>query len=141
MGRISASITPKIVELSDNRVDLIFEIIEGRITEVEKITFTGNRVFSDFRLKGIIATKQAGIFRKFIKSDTYVEDKLNYDIDLLRNFYINKGYIDFEVKTSVELTRAKDAFLINYTLLKRGSNIILVKLILIYLNVNIDRDL
>ncbi|MDC0487315.1 outer membrane protein assembly factor BamA [Amylibacter sp.] len=115
-GRISASITPKIIELSDNRVDLIFEIIEGRITEVEKITFTGNRVFSDFRLKGVIATKQAGIFRRLIKSDTYVAEKLDYDTELLQNFYINKGYIDFEVKTSVELTRTKDAFLINYTI-------------------------
>ena len=115
-GRISASITPKIVELSDNRVDLIFEISEGRITEVEKITFTGNRAFSDFRLKGVIATKQAGIFRRLIKSDTYVEEKLDYDVERLENFYINKGYIDFEVKTAVKLTRAKDAFLINYTI-------------------------
>ena len=115
-GRISASITPKIVELSDNRVDLIFEIIEGRITEVEKITFTGNRAFSDFRLKGVIATKQAGIFRRLIKSDTYVEEKLDFDVERLQNFYINKGYIDFEVKTAVKLTRAKDAFLINYTI-------------------------
>ena len=115
-GRISASITPKIVELSDNRVDLIFEISEGRITEVEKITFTGNRAFSDFRLKGVIATKQAGIFRRLIKSDTYVEEKLDYDVERLQNFYINKGYIDFEVKTAVKLTRAKDAFLINYTI-------------------------
>mgnify|MGYP000926460370 CR=1 FL=1 len=101
IGRISASITPKIVKLSDNRVDLIFEISEGRITEVEKITFIGNRFYSDVRLKGIISTKQAGIFRQFVKSDTYIEDKLNYDKDLLRNFYINNGYIDFEVKTSV----------------------------------------
>ncbi|MDC1411244.1 outer membrane protein assembly factor BamA [Amylibacter sp.] len=115
-GRISASITPKIVELSDNRVDLIFEISEGRITEVEKISFTGNRVFSDLRLKGVIATKQAGIFRRLIKSDTYVEEKLDYDVERLENFYINKGYIDFEVKTAVKLTRAKDAFLINYTI-------------------------
>jgi outer membrane protein insertion porin family len=115
-GRISASITPKIVELSDNRVDLIFEISEGRITEVEKITFTGNRVFSDFRLKGVIATKQAGIFRRLIKADTYIEGKLDYDIELLQNFYINKGYVDFEVKSSVKLTRTKDAFLINYTI-------------------------
>ncbi|MDB3882282.1 outer membrane protein assembly factor BamA [Amylibacter sp.] len=115
-GRISASITPKIVELSDNRVDLIFEISEGRITEVEKISFTGNRAFSDFRLKGVIATKQAGIFRRLIKSDTYVEEKLDYDVESLQNFYINKGYIDFEVKTAVKLTRAKDAFLINYTI-------------------------
>ena len=115
-GRISAIVTPKVIELSDNRVDLVFEIIEGRITEVEKITFTGNRVFSDLRLKGVIATKQAGIFRRFIKSDTFVKDKLDYDIDLLRNFYINKGFIDFEVQSSVELTREKDAFLINYNI-------------------------
>ena len=115
-GRISASITPKIVELSDNRVDLIFEITEGRITEVEKITFTGNRIFSDFRLKGVISTKQAGIFRRFINSDTYAEDKLNYDTELLQNFYINKGYIDFELDSSIELTRKKDAFLINHSI-------------------------
>ena len=114
-GRISAIVTPKVIELSDNRVDLVFEITEGRITEVEKITFTGNRTFSDFRLKSVIATKQAGIFRRFIKSDTFVKDKLDYDIDRLQNFYVNKGFIDFEVQSSVELTREKDAFLINYT--------------------------
>ena len=117
-GRISAIVTPKVIELSDNRVDLVFEISEGRITEVEKITFTGNRVFSDLRLKGVIATKQAGIFRRFIKSDTFVKDKLDYDTDLLQNFYINKGFIDFEVKSSVELTREKDAFLINYNIIE-----------------------
>ena len=115
-GHISAFVTPKVVELSDNRVDLIFEITEGRITEVEKITFTGNRAFSDLRLKGVIATKQAGIFRRIIKSDTFVKNKLDYDIDLLQNFYFNKGFIDFEVKSSVELTREKDAFLINYNI-------------------------
>jgi outer membrane protein insertion porin family len=115
-GRISAIVKPKVIELSDNRVDLVFEITEGRITEVEKITFTGNRVFSDLRLKGVIATKQAGLFRRFIKSDTYVKDKLDYDIDLLQNFYINKGFIDFEVQSSVGLTREKDAFLINYNI-------------------------
>jgi len=116
MGRIAATVTPKIVELSDNRVDLIFEISEGRVTEVEKITFTGNRIFSDLRLKRVIATKQAGIFRRIIKSDTYVEGKLEYDMERLQNFYINKGYIDFEVQTSVELARTKDAFLINYSI-------------------------
>ena len=117
-GRISAIVTPKVIELSDNRVDLVFEITEGRITEVEKITFTGNRVFSDLRLKGVIATKQAGLFRRLIKSDTFVKDKLDYDTDLLQNFYINKGFIDFEVKSSVELTREKDAFLINYNIIE-----------------------
>ncbi|MDA7846894.1 outer membrane protein assembly factor BamA [Amylibacter sp.] len=140
-GRISASITPKIVELSDNRVDLIFEISEGRIIEVEKITFTGNRVFSDFRLKGVIATKQAGIFRRLIKSDTYVEEKLDYDVERLRNFYINKGYIDFEVKTAVKLTRTKDAFLINYTI-KEGQqyNFSEINFDISDVNININKN-
>ncbi|MDC1252424.1 outer membrane protein assembly factor BamA [Amylibacter sp.] len=117
-GRISARIIPKIIELSDNRVDLIYEIKEGRITEIEKITFVGNRKFSDTRLRGIIATKQAGLFRRLFQSDTYIEDRLEYDKDVLRDFYINRGFIDFEVSTSVELTRNKDAFLINYSLLE-----------------------
>jgi len=138
-GRISASITPKIVELSDNRVDLIFEISEGRITEVEKISFTGNRAFSDFRLKGVIATKQAGIFRRLIKSDTYVEEKLDYDVERLQNFYINKGYIDFEVKTAVKLTRAKDAFLINYTI-KEGQQYNFSEINFDISDVNIDKN-
>ncbi|MDB9786245.1 outer membrane protein assembly factor BamA [Amylibacter sp.] len=117
-GRISARIIPKIIELSDNRVDLIYEIKEGRITEIEKITFVGNRKFSDTRLRGIIATKQAGLFRRLFQSDTYIEDRLEYDKDVLRDFYINRGFIDFDVSTSVELTRNKDAFLINYSLLE-----------------------
>ncbi|MDA9926488.1 outer membrane protein assembly factor BamA [Amylibacter sp.] len=117
-GLISARIIPKIIELSDNRVDLIYEIKEGRITEIEKITFVGNRKFSDTRLRGIIATKQAGLFRRLFQSDTYIEDRLEYDKDVLRDFYVNRGFIDFEVSTSVELTRNKDAFLINYSLLE-----------------------
>jgi outer membrane protein insertion porin family len=138
-GRISASISPKIIKLSDNRVDLIFEISEGQITEVEKITFTGNRTFSDFRLKGVVATKQAGIFRRLIKSDTYIEEKLDYDIELLQNFYINKGYIDFEVKTSVELTRNKDAFLINY-IIKEGQQYNFSEINFDITDLNIDKE-
>jgi outer membrane protein insertion porin family len=136
-GRISAIVTPKVVELSDNRVDLVFEITEGRITEVEKITFTGNRVFSDLRLKGVIATKQAGIFRRFIKSDIFVKDKLDYDIDLLKSFYINKGFIDFEVQSSVELTKEKDAFLINYNI-KEGQQFSFSKIKFDTTKINID---
>ena len=139
-GRIAATVTPKIVELSDNRVNLIYEISEGRVTEVEKITFTGNRIFSDFRLKSVIATKQAGIFRGVIKSDTYVEGKLEYDMKLLQNFYINKGYIDFEVQTSVELTRSKDAFLINYSI-KEGQKYNYSEINFDTSNLDIDKEL
>ena len=119
---------------------MIYEISEGRVTEVEKITFTGNRIFSDFRLKSVIATKQAGIFRGVIKSDTYVEGKLEYDMKLLQNFYINKGYIDFEVQTSVELTRSKDAFLINYSI-KEGQKYNYSEINFDTSNLDIDKEL
>jgi len=116
-GRNVAQVTPKIINKSNNRIDLVFEINEGEISEIEKITFTGNRNFSDTRLRGVIATKQAGIFRRFIKSDTYIKDRLDYDLQLLRDFYINKGFINFNViSTSSKMTREKDAFLINYSI-------------------------
>ena len=139
IGRISAVITPKIVELSDNRINLIFEILEGKITEVENITFTGNHTFSDLRLRGIIATKQAGILSSLIKSDTYVRDRLDYDKNLLQNFYSNKGFIDFEVKTSVDLTRSKDAFLIKFAL-KEGQQFRFGKIIFDTFETNIDEN-
>ena len=115
-GHISAQITPKIIQRDNNRVDLVFEIIEDRITEIEKITFVGNRLFSDTRLRGVLATKQAGLFRRLISSDTFIEDRLNLDKQNLRDFYINRGYVDFEILShSVELTRSKDAFLLTFT--------------------------
>ena len=116
-GRLAAQVTPKIIKKSDNRIDLVFEITEGRVTEIEKITFIGNRNFSETRLRGVIATKQAGIFRSFMKSDTLVLDRLDYDEQLLNDFYINRGFINFSViSRSSELTRQKDAFLINFNI-------------------------
>jgi len=116
-GRIHAQIIPKIIEKDDNRVELIFEINEGIITEIEKITFIGNRSYSDFRLKGILATKQAGVFRNLIKSDTFIEDRFDYDAQLIQDFYVNRGFVDFKlISNSAKLTRSKNAFLLNFTM-------------------------
>ena len=116
-GRISAQVTPKLINKKDNRVDVIFEIEEGKISEIEKISFIGNKGFSEARLRGVISTKQAGIFRSFLKSDTFIKDRLDYDKQLLESFYINRGFINFEVvNMATSLTREKDAFLINITL-------------------------
>jgi outer membrane protein insertion porin family len=115
-GRVNATITPKIIERSDNRVDLVFQIVEGRVTEIEKITIVGNRNYSTKRLRAALATKQAGIARAIFSSDTFIQDRLQLDIQKLTEFYKNRGYIDFRVlSTSSELTRDKDAFLLNFT--------------------------
>ena len=116
-GHLDAQVTPRIIEKTDNRIDLVFEIIEGKVTEIEKISFIGNRNFSDSRLRGVIATKQAGIFRNFFKSDTYIEDRIEYDKQLLREFYINRGFVNFNIKSSsAEMTVLKDAFLVSFSL-------------------------
>jgi outer membrane protein insertion porin family len=116
-GRLNAQVIPKIIKKSDNRVDLVFEINEGDITEIEKISFIGNRNFSETRLRGIISTKQAGLFRNLISSDTYIEERIDYDKHLLQDFYLNKGFINFKVNsTSAEMTRSKDAFLLSFSI-------------------------
>jgi outer membrane protein insertion porin family len=115
-GRIDAQITPRLIERSDNRVDLVFQVVEGRVTEIEKITFVGNRNYSQKRLRTALATKQAGLIRALISSDTFIQDRLELDKQRLREFYLNRGFIDFSVlSTSADLTRNKDAFLLNFT--------------------------
>ncbi len=110
-GRIAATVTPRIIRRSDNRVDLVFEIAEGNTIEIERISFVGNHVFSDRRLRGVLGTKQAGIFRTFIRSDTLIEDRIDFDKQVLQDFYLSRGYIDFRTTaTNVELTHARDAF-------------------------------
>ncbi|MGD9293273.1 MAG: outer membrane protein assembly factor BamA [Roseobacter sp.] len=112
-GRIAARVTPTIIRRSDNRVDLIFEIFEGDNIEIERISFTGNRVFSDRRLRSVLETKQAGLFRAFVRADTLVADRLEFDRQLLRDFYLSRGYIDFQTNSvNAELTEERDAYFV-----------------------------
>ncbi len=114
-GRIAATATPRIIRRGDNRVDLIFEIAEGDTIEVERVSVVGNRVFSDRRLRRVLETKQAGILRAFVRSDTLIEDRVEFDKQVLRDFYQSRGYIDFRVKdVNAELTRKRDAFFVTF---------------------------
>ena len=114
-GRFAATVTPKIIRRRDNRVDLIFEIVEGKVVEVERLSFIGNQAFSDEKLRRELATRQAGALRTFIQRDTFVADRLELDKTLLRDFYLDNGYVDFEIESAtVELSRERDAFFINF---------------------------
>ena len=116
-GRISARIQTKVVNLSDNRVNVIFEIYEGNTVEVEKISFVGNRAFSDRRLRRVLESKQAGILRKLILRDTLISDRISLDKQLLSDFYRSRGYADFEIfDVNAELSEEKDAFFISYNI-------------------------
>ena len=116
-GRINAVVRPALIERSDNRVDLVYQITEGGVTEIERISFTGNRAFSDRRLRGVLATSQAGPLRQLIKSDTFVADRIAFDRQMLTDFYRSRGYVDFEVlDVDAELTRARDAYLLTFNI-------------------------
>ncbi|WP_299195200.1 outer membrane protein assembly factor BamA [uncultured Litoreibacter sp.] len=114
-GRIAATVTPRIIPRSNNRVDLVFEVAEGRVVEVERISFVGNRNYSDRRLRRVVESKQAGLFRTVIASDTFIADRIAFDRQLLRDFYLSRGYVDFQVlSASPELTRERDAFFVTF---------------------------
>ncbi|NVO23736.1 outer membrane protein assembly factor BamA [Donghicola mangrovi] len=108
-GRIAARIQPRIIKRTDNRVDLVYEIFEGDVTEVERISFVGNKAFSDRRLRGVLETKQAGLLRRLIRRDTYIQDRVAFDRQVLADFYAARGYVDFRVTgVTPELTRERN---------------------------------
>lgn len=116
-GRLAASVTPKIIRRSDNRVDLVFEISEGRVVENERISFVGNRAFSDRRLRQVLETKQAGFLRNLIQRDSFVAERLEIDKRMLTEFYLSRGYIDFQIlDASADLSRERDATFVTFTL-------------------------
>jgi outer membrane protein insertion porin family len=114
-GRINASITPRIIRLPENRVDLVFEVIESGVTEVERISFVGNRTYSEGRLRRVLETKQAGLFRLLVGRDTYCPERVADDREALSDFYQSRGYVDFVIQNvDVSLTRERDAYLVTY---------------------------
>ncbi|HEU0157364.1 MAG TPA: outer membrane protein assembly factor BamA, partial [Stellaceae bacterium] len=116
-GRFGATVEPKVIQLSENRVDLVFEIHEGPFTGVRSINFVGNHEFSEGKLRGVIDTKESRWYRFLSTSDTYDPDRLTYDRELLRKFYLTEGYADFRVVSAVaELTPAADGFIVTFTL-------------------------
>ena len=115
-GRFGATVEPKVIQLSENRVDLVFEIHEGPFTGVKSINFVGNERYSDGQLRGIIATKESRWWRFLSTNDTYDPDRLTYDKEQLRKFYLSQGYADFRVVSAVaELTPERDGFVITVT--------------------------
>jgi outer membrane protein insertion porin family len=116
-GRLAARITPKIIRKSDNRVDLVFEIFEGGLAEIAKIGFVGNKTYSDRRLRRVLGTKQAGLFRIFVQSDTLIEDRIEFDKQLLSDFYQSRGFVDFRVNSvNAELAQEQDGYFLNFNI-------------------------
>ncbi len=114
-GRFAATVEPKMVELSQNRVDVVFEINEGPKSKVRQINILGNEAFSDGELRGEMLTKQARLTSFLSSRTSYDPDRLAFDQQKLRQFYLTQGYADFRVVSAVaELTPDKRDFIITY---------------------------
>ena len=116
-GRFAANVDPKVIQLPQNRVDLVFEIDEGASTGIKRISFIGSHEFSASRLKEVIQTRESRWYRFFSSDDIYDPDRITYDRELLRKFYLSEGYADFRVISAVaELAPARDGFYLTYTI-------------------------
>ena len=116
-GRLTATVTPRIIRLADNRVNLVFEIAEGRVVETERITFVGNRAYSDRRLRRVLESTQAGILRQIIRRDTFIAERIALDRQLLSDFYLDRGYVDFQIlSVTPELARGRDAYFVTFNI-------------------------
>ncbi len=116
-GRFGATVEPKVIRLPQNRVDVVFEINEGNVTLVERINIVGNHAFSDGRIRDVLLTKETAWWRFLSTADTYDPDRLNFDRELIRRFYLRNGYADIQVTGAVaELTPDRSAFFITFTL-------------------------
>lgn len=116
-GRIAAEVTPKILPRGNNRVDLAFEIREGDVAYIERVSFVGNSAYSNYRLRQVLSTKQAGLLRRIIRSDTFIAERIALDRQLLTDFYLSRGYVDFQIlSVTSEMARERDSFFLTFNI-------------------------
>ena len=116
-GRMAATVTPRIIRRTNNTVDVVFEIVEGAVAEVARVSFVGNKDFSDYRLRQILTTKQAGILHNLIQRDMFQIDRLEADKKMLTDFYLSRGYLDFQIlDAGATYSRERDATFMTVTI-------------------------
>ena len=96
-GRFAASVVPKIIRLENNRIDLVFEVDEGPLIKIQSIRFLGNKSFSDYALRQTISSRVERWWAFLSATDKYDPGRLDYDVRLLRQFYLSRGYADIDV--------------------------------------------
>ena len=116
-GRLAARITPRLIERGSGRVDVAFEVVEGRMVEFDRIGFVGNRSFSDRRLRNAIEAAQAGFASVLFRSDNFNASRIARDRQRLQDFYRSRGFPDAQVTSAVtELARERDSAFVTFTI-------------------------
>jgi outer membrane protein insertion porin family len=116
-GRFDVTVVPKIIDLPNGRVDLVYEISEGDKTTIRGIEFVGNRAYSSYRLRDVIRTTQTNILSFLQSTNIYDQDRLEADRELLRRFYLKNGYVDIRVTAaSAQLDPSRGGFVVTFTI-------------------------
>ena len=116
-GYYATQVDAQIIELDNNRIDLVFEIREGPETKVVGINFIGNQAFSDTELRGIITTTESSILDFLKPTSVYDPDRFNLDRELLRRYYLKNGYADMRVVSAVaDVDREGKGFFLTFTI-------------------------
>lgn len=115
-GRFATTVNPKIIKLDQNRVDVVYEINDGAPTLISRIAFVGNHAFSEGTLREVVGSREEAWYRFLSSADTYDPDRVAFDKELLRRYYLHKGYADFEVvAANAELAPDKSSFFVTFT--------------------------
>lgn len=114
-GRYDVRVTPEFIEQPNNRVDLVFTIVEGSKTGVKSVDFIGNNAYSSYRLKDIIKTHESNLLSFLGSGDVYDPDRVEADRDLIRRFYLKNGFADVQVVAALtEYDPDKNGFLVTF---------------------------
>lgn len=116
IGRDDAEVQTQVIDLGENRVNVVFTVNEGGRTKIRTVDFVGNNAFGDRRLADVISTKRSNILSFLFRDDIYDENRLRADEETLRRFYYDRGYADFQVvSSSAELDEATNEYTVNFT--------------------------
>ncbi len=114
-GHFDATVTPNIIRLSDNRVNVVFQCTDGAETKISRITFVGNQHFSQGKLREVVSSRENAWFRFLSSSDQFNPERVQYDEELLRQFYLHQGYADFQMNSAnAELSPDRKSFYLTY---------------------------
>lgn len=115
-GRYAATVTTTVTPLERNRVAITFNISEGKVAKIRQINIVGNHAFKEQELLDLFTLTTPGLLTFFTKHDQYSKQKLSADLETLRSFYLNRGYIEFNIdSTQVSITPGKTDIYITIT--------------------------
>jgi outer membrane protein insertion porin family len=116
-GYYNATVTPDIIFLPDNRVNVVFNVVDGNQTLISRINFIGNDHFSQGRLREVVSSRQSAWYRFLSSSDQYDPERIEYDEYLLHKFYFHEGYADFNViSANAALSPDRKSFYLTFTI-------------------------